>query len=276
LATFGCCIAVFLAFAVSMWSQLNIARTWSEPATPATHCAIVVMTVALCSGMALAAVGAAPLVGYAAVAVLRRRAPQLRRPALLLVAGAAVLMAGGVHFRSGWGGSGTHQPAGVIGFMWASTMAVSAYWAHPSVLAGFPLSEITWMVVSPVALMATVGAAATIVRRAEFPSGLLRFTYRVVRGVILALGLFVSGTCMWLVDGGPGPHNLFQAGTVDRIGLAVLTAALGLAVLSARSAGGERGDRDRGERVGPAAKSLAHGLWLRDHLPDARLVQRPG
>jgi hypothetical protein len=47
LVTFGCALAVFLAFAASIWSQLNIARRWSEPATPATHTAIVMMTVAL-------------------------------------------------------------------------------------------------------------------------------------------------------------------------------------------------------------------------------------
>lgn len=239
LVTFGCSIAVYLAFAVSIWSQLNIARRWSEPTTPATHTAIVIMTIALFSCIAGVAVGAAPIVWQAAVAVFHRRVPELRRPALLFSAGAAVLLAGGLRFRGGWAGSGTypwtHQATvhgGAIAFMWASTLAVSAYWAHPSVLASFPLSEITWMIVSPVALIATVTGAAKIVRRLELPTRLVRFTNCVARAITLALGLFVLGTLTWLLDGGPGPNNLFQAGTVDRIGLAVMTTTLGLATLS--------------------------------------------
>jgi hypothetical protein len=239
LATFGCSIAVFLVFAVSIWSQLNIAQKWADPATPATHTAILIMTLALYGGIALVAVGAVPIVWHAAVAVSRQRAPELRRPALLLLAGTAVLIAGGLHYRSGWVGTGTHPwthqptgPGGPIAFMWASTLAVSAYWAHPTILARFPLSEITWMVVSPVALIATVTAAAKIVRRLDLPARLLSFTNGVARVTSLALGLFVFGTLTWLLDGGPGPNHLFQAGTVDQIGLAVMTTTLGLAALS--------------------------------------------
>lgn len=239
LVTFGCSIAVFLAFAASIWSQLNIARKWSEPATPATHTAIVMMTVALFSCLALTALGAAPILWHAAVAVSRRRGPELRKPALLFLAGTAMLIAGGLHFRSGWGGSGTHPwthqamgPGGAIAFMWASTLAVSAYWAHPSVLASFPLSEITWMAVSPMALIATATGAAKIVRRLEIPVRLLRFTNYIARAISVSLGLFVFGTLTWLLDGGTGPSNLFQAGTVDQIGLAVMTSTLGLAALS--------------------------------------------
>ena len=178
---------------------------------------------------------------HAAVAVLRRRAPELRKPALLFLAGKAVLIAGGVQFRGGWDGAGTHPwthqaggPGGGIAFMWASTVAVSAYWAHPTILASFPLTEITWMTVSPVALLATVTGAAKFVRRLDLPARLLRFTNGMARAISLSLGLFVFGTLAWLLDGGPGPNNLFHAGTVDRIGLAVMTTTLGVAALSVK------------------------------------------
>jgi hypothetical protein len=239
LATFGCSVAVFLAFGVSIWSQLNIAQKWAQPATPATHTAILIMTFALYAGIALAAVGAAPIVWHAAFALARPRTPGLRRPALLLLAGTAVLIAGSLHYSGGWGGPGTHpwthHPTGTggpIAFMWASSLAVSAYWAHPTILARFPLSEITWMIVSPVALIATVTAAAKIVRRLDLPAPMLRFTNYMARLTTLALVVFVFGTLTWLLDGGPGPNHLFQAGTVDQIGLAVMTATLGLAALS--------------------------------------------
>jgi hypothetical protein len=240
LVTFGCSTAVFFAFAVSIWTQLNIAQQFSEPTAPVTHDAILIMTIALFGCLALAALGTAPIVWQAVVAVSHRRAPGLQRQALLFLTGTAVLVAGGVYFRGGWGGHGTHpwthqpmSPGGPIALMWTSTLAVSAYWAHPTTLAGFPLSEIAWMILSPVALIATVTAAATMILRLDIPARALRFTNCIARVVTLVLGLFVFGTLTWLVDGGSGPNKLFQAGTVDQIGLGVMTTTLGLAALSA-------------------------------------------
>jgi hypothetical protein len=88
------------------------------------------------------------------------------------------------------------------------------------------------MVVSPVALIVAVTGAAQTVRRFDLSVRLLRFASYMARVASVALGLFVFGTLTWLVDGGPGPGNLFQAGTVDLIGLAVMTATLALAVRS--------------------------------------------
>jgi hypothetical protein len=61
LATFGCAFAVFWVFAASIWSHLMIARRWSQPATFATHTAIVIMTIALFGGAAVAVVGSLPI-----------------------------------------------------------------------------------------------------------------------------------------------------------------------------------------------------------------------
>lgn len=247
LATFVCSIAIFLAVAASIWSQLNIARKWSEPATPATEIAVVIMTISLFIGITLAAVGAVPIAWQTAVATARRRTPQIRRPALLFMAGIAVLIAGGLRYRNGWDGSGahpwTHQAIGLgdaTAFLWASTLAVSAYWAHPSILLGLPVSEIIWMVLSPVALLAAVIGGAHTVRGLDLSPQLLRFTNCVARMVTMALGLFVLGTLTWLLDGGPGPSNLYQPGTVDQLGVVVMTASLGVAVLSAHRSASSR------------------------------------
>jgi hypothetical protein len=239
LATFGCALTVFLAFAASIWSQLIIARRSSEPTTSATHKAIVIMSIALFSCVAAALIGAMPVAWKAAVTLARRRVPELRRPALLFLTGTAVLIAGGLHFRTGWAGSGTtpwtHQAMGLGGagaLMWASTLAVSAYWAHPTILLSFPPSEIAWMVVSPAALIVAVTGAAQTVRRLDLSGRLLRFANGTARVALAALGLFMFGAFTWIVDGGPGPNNLFQPGTVDLLAMAVMTATLALAVLS--------------------------------------------
>lgn len=237
LATFGCAVAVFLTVAVSMWSQLDIAGRLSGPTVPATHTAIAVMTAALFGCLALAAVGALPVAGEAALAVVRRTTPGLWRPALLSAAGTAVMVAGGLHFSRGWPGPGP-QPVGAHGpvaFLWAATLAVSAYWAHPSILAALPAGEMAWMAVSPVALVASVAGAARTVRRVDLAPGTVRFVGHLSRAVSAGLGVFVLGTLIWLVDGGPGPGSLYRAGTVDLVGLAVMVGALGLAARSARA-----------------------------------------
>jgi hypothetical protein len=173
------------------------------------------------------------------VAVSRRRGPELRKPALLFLAGTAVLIAGGLHFRSGWAGSGTHPwthqamgpggaarscghqpwpcpPTGLTrAFCSASPSARSPGWSLARWRSSLPLPE------QPRSCDASTS-----------PVRLLRFANYIARAISVSLGLFVFGTLTWLLDGGPGPSNLFQAGTVDQIGLAVMTSTLGLAALS--------------------------------------------
>jgi hypothetical protein len=46
------------------------------------------------------------------------------------------------------------------------------------------------------------------------------------------MAVFLGGCCAWIVDGGPGPRNLFHAGAIDAAGVGVLT----IAFLAARQA----------------------------------------
>jgi hypothetical protein len=48
--------------------------------------------------------------------------------------------------------------------------------------------------------------------------------------------VFLAGCCSWLVAGGPGPRNLFQAGAIDVAGVAVMTIALAVARQAAHQA----------------------------------------
>jgi hypothetical protein len=235
LATFGCALAIFLTFAVSIWSHLSIASRLATPTTSATHTAIIVMTIAVALCVAAAVAGAIPIAWTAA----RRSEPGLRRPALLFLAGISVLIVGGLAFHNGWPASGSHpwsdqSPSlgGPSGFMWASTLAVSAYWAHPTILLSLPPSEIAWMAISPIALIGAGAGAAKTVRELDLSIRLLRFATHTAQLAIVGLGLFLLGTLAWLIDGGPGPAHLFQPGTVDQIGLVVMTATMIVAVRS--------------------------------------------
>jgi len=239
LASFGSAAAIFLTFALSIWTHLTIAQRSAAPATTATHTAIIIMTIAvtICSGAAV--VGSIPLAWTAA----RQSDPRVRRGALLFLTGLATLIAGGLAFRGGWSSTGTHPwsqqstgPGGPAAFLWTTTLAVSAYWAHPSIMLSLPASEFAWMVINPLALIMTVVGAAKTVRRLDLSIRLLRFVTRTAQLATAGLGLFLFGTLTWLAFGGPGPARLFQAGTVDQIGLVVMTAALLVAIRTAQRA----------------------------------------
>jgi hypothetical protein len=234
LATAGGALVVLLTFAVSMWSQLDIAERRADPTTRVTHQAIILMTIAVAVCLAATAIAAIPVTFISVVIASRRPELGLRRPVGLFVSATAVLAAGAVGFRHGWPGAhpglpNSVGPGGVGGVLWAATIGVSAYWAHPSILFSLPVTEIAWMAVSSVAVAMAAGGATLTLRRIDVPPVALPFLGIAARVALAGLGLFVSGTLIWMVDGAAGPGNLFQAGTVDFIGLAVIGVALAVA-----------------------------------------------
>jgi hypothetical protein len=236
LAALGCCMAAFLVFATTMWSQLTIGWQWAAPSTFATATATVVMSLAMYALLALAALAAVPVLAALASSLARRAGGRLAAPASVATTCAIVLAAGGRHFANGWPGTGGHPwahqglvPGGLAAFSWASTLSVSSYWAHPSALARFPAAELAWMVVSPIAVVTFVAAVAKIVRRLELPAAVLRFEARLAAAAIVVMALFFTASCLWVVDGGPGPRNLFHAGAIDITGIVVVAFALTVA-----------------------------------------------
>jgi hypothetical protein len=85
------------------------------------------------------------------------------------------------------------------------------------------------MVVSPVALICFGVGAVRLIREADFSPNLLRFEARLAQlgGVVMVL--FLVGASLWVVDGGPGPRNLFHVGSIDVGGICVMVAALATA-----------------------------------------------
>ena len=243
LVSLGCCVAIFVGFGASMWSQLTIGWQWSEPDTAATTVAMVMMSAAMLAFLVLAAAAAVPVLWSAGSRLARGRRPGLLGPAALVLACAVIIFVGGRHFGNGWPGTGGHPwarqglvPGGVAAFSWASTLSVSSYWAHPSALASFPAAELTWMALSPLAIVGLVGGAAALVRRTELSARVLDFETRLGTAACAAMAVFLGGSCAWIVDGGPGPRNLFDPGVIDAAGAVVMTIAFVAARQAARMA----------------------------------------
>jgi hypothetical protein len=233
LATLACSVAVFLTLGAAMWAQLAVGWQWAPPAAPAATVAMVVMSGAMLLFAVLALLAAAPVAAAMVMATVRGTAAGLRRPVLLIAGGAAVLVVGGRHFGNAWPGTGGHWwphqglvPGGVAAFDWACTLSVTSYWAHPAALASFPAAELAWMAVSPVAAACLVTGTAHVVRRVDVSPRVLRHEAWVGRAAGVGMAAFLGGALCWVTEGGPGPRGLFQAGTIDAAGLAVMAIAL--------------------------------------------------
>jgi hypothetical protein len=231
LVAFACAAAVFVTFGLGMWAQMTIGWQWSAPNTVATSAAMVMMSYSV---LALVSVGALAVIPVAWTMVKSlRRQPRVLRPLGLMVSGSGVFIVGSRHFANGWPGTGGHPwahqglvPGGLAAFSWAATLFVTAYWAHPASLLSFPAAELAWMVVSPVALACFGIGAVRLVRRIDFSPRVLRLEARLAQLGGLVMVLFLIGASLWVVDGGPGPRNLFHVGAIDIGGICVMVAAL--------------------------------------------------
>jgi hypothetical protein len=113
-------------------------------------------------------------------------------------------------------------PGGVAAYAWASTLFVTSYWLHPSALAQFPGGEVAWMLVSPVAVAALIVGATRIVRRVDLSRRVVHYERRLGLLAAVTTAIFLTGAALWVVDGGPGPRNLFHIGSIDVVELAAL------------------------------------------------------
>jgi hypothetical protein len=160
-----------------------------------------------------------------------------------VVACAVIMFVGSRHFGNGWPGTGGHPwarqglvPGGVAAFSWASTLSVSSYCVHPGVLVRFPAAELAWMALSPLAMVGLVSGVAALVRRTELSARVLDFEIRLGTAACAAMAVFLGGCCAWIIDGGPGPRNLFHAGAIDAAGTVVMAIAFVAARQAARLA----------------------------------------
>ena len=234
IATFGCALGLFVAFALAVWSQLTIGWQWSRPDTQSTAVAVIAMSVLILLFLLLALLAALPIAWSVVTRLGRRQAATLWAPSLLCVVGSAAFVIGSRHFaQHGWPGSGGHPWAGrgllsgALGASaWAATLSISAYWAHPGALFAFPAGEVAWMIVSPLALIAIAAGASKVLRRLPLSPGVLRYEARLGSAAAAAMIAFLVATCLWIADGGTGPRDLFHTGAIDIFAVIVMGLAL--------------------------------------------------
>lgn len=225
--------SAFVLFASAIWAQLAIGWQWSRPATPATAAAIVAMTCLLGAFVALAFIGAVPVLWTALRRFAAGRGRKLAGPVAAFLAGAVVAVLGARHFAGGWPGTGGHPwahqhllPETVAAWAWAETLSITSYWAHPGALLGFPPGELLWIAASPVALGAAVAGGVRTVRHLELSPRVLRFELLLARIACGAMVVFVAAACCWIASGGTGPRNLFHVGAIDFAAVAAMVSAL--------------------------------------------------
>ncbi len=143
-----------------------------------------------------------------------------------------MLIIGTHYIQNGWPGTGgTHHglmPGGVAAFGWASTLSVSSYWVHPALLARFPLSELAWMALSPLAWIGLLTGLVMITRRLCWPARLLRYEATLAAVAAVPAVAFLVGAASWVL--GRGQTGMFRPGLVDSAELAIMAFALVVAL----------------------------------------------
>ena len=198
------------------------------------------MSVAVLALAVLGACAVAPIAALVVLQVARGRGRGLVVPAGVASLAAVLMIVGARQFENGWPGTGGHHwalqglvPGGVGAFVWAATLSVSSYWAHPGALQSFPALEVVWMALSPIAMLALALGATLTLRRIELPCRMARFELRLGRLASVAMTLFLLGAIAWLSDSSPRPRsipsNLFHVGAIDVAAAVVMGVALACA-----------------------------------------------
>jgi hypothetical protein len=243
LAGLGVSLAGFLVLGIAIWSQLTIGWQWSAPAAPQTTVAMLVMSGAVLCLASLLVLAAIPIAWALCRAIVGRRSRGLLLPLVASAVGAGALILGSHHFGAGWPGTGGHPwahsglvPGSVAAFSWASTLWVTSYWVHPVALSSFPLTEIAWMLASPLAFVSLLIGTAGVIRRLPLSMAVLRYQTRLAAAAAAAMAGFLAGAASWVISGGPAPRGLFRVGTIDEIGIVAMAGALVLAFRSVQRA----------------------------------------
>jgi hypothetical protein len=234
-------LAVFLILAAGVWSQLTVGWQWSAPANDPTRLGISIMSGALFGLGILMAVLAASVAGLFLVRLRPRGGPKLWCLAIVFALAAATLWFGSDHFAAHWPGTGGHLwsgrglvPAWLARVVWAATLWITSYWAHPAQLAAFPVSLVVWMLVSPFAWLVLICSSVRGLRQITLPKAGQRCAAVASAVAVALMTMFLSGAGLWMSSGRSGPRNLFAAGTIDLVILASLSAALTAATYLAR------------------------------------------
>jgi hypothetical protein len=90
------------------------------------------------------------------------------------------------------------------------------------------------MVASPIAVLAMLLGATTMLRRLELSPRILRYEAALGWAAPLAMAGFLAGAGSWVISGSPAPRGLFRVGAIDSVGVAVMASALLVAFRAAQ------------------------------------------
>ena len=261
LGSLACVLAIFTLASAAPWSELVIDRQAMSPShrpAPTALLATSILSAAMLALLTLAALAALPVLATVTARLLRpspagygaspgggdRGASRgaLLRPAAVLLGCALLLFFGGRHFGNGWPGTGGHGsfvPAGLAAFAWATSLSVSAYWAHPaSFFSHFPPAEVYWMGDSPLVLAVAVIAAAVLIRRAGLSPRVLALEVRLAAAACAVMAVILGAAAWWVATSGGGipAGEPFHPGLIDLACTVALALALPVAVRASRLA----------------------------------------
>jgi hypothetical protein len=253
LGSLGAASAVFLIVGAAQWSQLLIGWVWAARRQPGTTAPLLAadrnatlgISAAVIALLALGVLAALPVLvtvaaSLAAPGFAAQRA-RLAIPTVTLIGALTGLVIGGRSLENNWVGTGglhSPVPGGLAAFIWAVTLFVSAYWAHPGALTTFPGAELAWMQLSPLLLAVAVASAVILVRRAGLSPRLARFEARLGLACCAVMTAFLALCAAWLAADGPlaGGTALFHAGWINVASTGVLALTLTVAFGAARTA----------------------------------------
>jgi hypothetical protein len=226
-------LTVFVILAAGVWSQPTVGWQWSAPAGITTRLGITIMSGALFGLGVLVAMFGVSVAGLFLVRLRQGGGLKLWCLALVFALAAATLWFGSDHFAAHWPGTGGHvwsgrglAPAWLARVVWAATLWITTYWAHPAQLTAFPASLVVWMLVSPLAWLVLICSSARGLRLITLSRAGQRCA-AVASAVALGLmTLFLAGAVLWMSSDRPGPRNLFAVGTIDLVVLASLAGGL--------------------------------------------------
>ena len=214
----------FAGCALSIWTQL--AKGWLS--TPPHMRVVTVSLVALSvwlSGLLVVSAVLGLRMAAACLRTCRNGAGRLlRRPLLTLAASAAVLLAGlGIVAATSPGSDhdGVFAKAASIG--WAATQPISTFWLHPSRLASLPATDISWMLICPVAI-ASAGWSLLRLARVVGQDAPRRDRPASPVGSVFFLPC-LAGASVWVIGSQHAANLNFRAGTLDLFLIGVMATA---------------------------------------------------
>jgi hypothetical protein len=241
LAAVGAATVGFGACGLSLWSQLIVGSRASLPDSQAVKTSLVVMSVGVAYLAIMALLAAGPVIAAAVKSLRGNEARRIIGPIALTILGATVLVVGGHHLQGGWPGTvgrpGQLVPGGVAGFGWAETLALTAYWAHPSELFELPTNQLLWTLLSPVTFAATLASGVKVVRRVTLSPAALDFEARLATVSAIGMVGYLASAAWWVLDSPTDPNAVFRAGSLDVLLVAGMVIALAVAHTAARRVG---------------------------------------